>query len=150
LTVHRSLACAWLHSRDMEILMGALGYHLSLAGVHDLREFVPAAEVRRLLLSDIPTDRERLARASYSPCLLAWARTLGAEPVAVSFLNPALLVDLCTWSSVQTRPQNAMDVHRLSDHHEGDGAERFDPVEAGINNLLHQREGRYGIRKEPV
>ncbi|MFM7073833.1 MAG: hypothetical protein ACKO38_18770, partial [Planctomycetota bacterium] len=68
----------------------------------------------------------------------------------VSFLNPSLLVDLCQWSPRQTKSQDAMDVHRLSDHHDGDGAERFDPIEAGINNLLHQREGRDGVRKEPV
>ena len=28
--------------------------------------------------------------------------------------------------------------------------ERYDPVEAAVNNVLHQREGLYGIRKEPV
>lgn len=67
-----------------------------------------------------------------------------------SFLNPALLADLCHWSPDPGRPQDAMDVHRLSDHREGDGAERFDPLEAGLNNLLHQREGRHGVRKEPV
>jgi hypothetical protein len=43
-----------------------------------------------------------------------------------------------------------MDVHRLSSHHEGDGGERYDPIEAAANNLLHRREGVSGIRKEPV
>ena len=43
-----------------------------------------------------------------------------------------------------------MDVHRLSSHHQGDGGERYDPLEAAVNNLLHRREGVCGIRKEPV
>ena len=28
--------------------------------------------------------------------------------------------------------------------------EFHDPLEAAVNNLLHQREGRHGIRREPV
>ena len=145
-----SLLCAWLHSRDLETLMGAIGYRIAATGQHDLREFVAVAEVRELLLATTPPAQQRLRSARYSPWLLNWARQLPDEPVNVSFLNPALLVDLCQWSPRQTKSQDAMDVHRLSDHHDGDGGERFDPMEAGINNLLHQREGRDGVRKEPV
>lgn len=145
-----SLVCAWLHSRDLEVLMEAIGFHVAAAGQHDLREYVDAREVRHLLLASEASERERLRRANYSDWIVNWARQLADGPVNVSFLNPSLLVDLCQWSPRQTKPQDAMDVHRLSDHHDGDGAERFDPIEAGINNLLHQREGRDGVRKEPV
>jgi hypothetical protein len=146
----RSLVCAWLHSRDMEILMNALGFPRSLAGIHDLSESVSLSEIQRLLLSNRPGDLERIRRANYSPWLIAWAKQLKEDPVNVSFLNPHLLVDLCLWSPKRKGSQDAMDVHRLSDHHDGDGVERYDPIEAGINNLLHQREGRFGVRKEPV
>jgi hypothetical protein len=43
-----------------------------------------------------------------------------------------------------------MDVHRVSSHHEGDCDERYDPIEAAVNNVFHQREGTLGIRKEPI
>lgn len=149
--LRHSLTCAWLHSRDLDVLMRCLGYPLDGAGRHDLREEVAVAEIRRLLFGDTPADRERVARGRYDRWLIRWAEQLDPSRTAnVSFLNPHLLVDLCGWNPAPGRPQNAMDVHRLSDHHEGDGGERFDPLEAGINNLLHQREGRYGVRKEPV
>lgn len=148
--LRRSMICAWLHSRDVEVLMTAMGYPIAAAGVHDLRENVDAAEVRRLLLALDPHSQERVGRARYSPWLIRWAASLGDGPVNVGFLNPALLVDLCLWHPRRSGPEDAMDVHRLSDHHDGDGGERFDPIEAGINNLLHQREGRHGVRKEPV
>jgi hypothetical protein len=146
----RSLICAWLHSRDMEILMNALGFPRILAGIHDLRECVELDEVRSLLLSTSPVDSDRIRRANYSPWLVAWAKQLREEQVNVSFLNPHLLVDLCLWTPKRQGSQDAMDVHRLSDHHDGDGLERYDPIEAGVNNLLHQREGRFGVRKESV
>ena len=145
-----SLVCAWLHSRDVEVLMDSIGYRVDAAGVHDLREWVDAREVRRLLLAEDVAAQERIRRANYSDWIVNWARSLPEGPVNVSFLNPSLLVDLCQWSPRQAKSQDAMDVHRLADHHDGDGGERFDPVEAGINNLLHQREGTDGVRKEPV
>lgn len=145
-----SLVCAWLHSRDVEVMMDSIGYRVEAAGVHDLREWVDAREVRGLILAENVAAQERIRRANYSDWIVNWARSLPEGPVNVSFLNPSLLVDLCQWSPRQTKPQDAMDVHRLADHHEGDGGERFDPIEAGINNLLHQREGRDGVRKEPV
>lgn len=148
--LHLGLVCAWLHSRDVEVLMGAIGYPIRAAGIHDLREDVDAREVRRLLLGKSPPDQERLQRSRYSPWLLRWAASLPDGPVNVGFLNPALLTDLCLWRPNRPGPEDAMDVHRLSDHHEGDGGERFDPLEAAINNLLHQREGAHGVRKEPV
>jgi hypothetical protein len=147
--IWRSLVSAWLHSRDMETLMKALGFDRVLTGNHDLRETVHRDEITHLLLSTSPVDQERLKRAQYSPWLIAWAKQIEEEHVNVSFLNPHLLLDLCQWSPVRTTSQDAMDVHRLSDHHDGDGLERYDPIEAGINNLLHQREGRFGVRKEP-
>ena len=145
-----SLICAWLHSRDLEVLMRALGYPLKAAGIHDLREYVSADEVRRLVLPSLPPDQVRATKSRYSVWLIRWAQSLGHEAVNIGFLNPALLTDLCLWNPDPTRTQDAMDVHRLSDHHEGDQGERFDPLEAAINNLLHQREGRYGVRKELV
>jgi hypothetical protein len=60
-----------------------------------------------------------------------------------------LTVGMWRWTP-QSDFQDAMDVHRLSSHHEGDGEERYDPIEAAVNNVLHQREGVFGIRKEPI
>lgn len=145
-----NLVCAWLHSRDIEVLMHALGYSIKATGIHDLREWVDAAEIRELVVPKSPTETDRATRSGYSEWIQRWARQLSNGVVNVGFLNPALLVSLREWTPHQDGPQDAMDVHRLSDHHEGDRGERFDPIEAGINNLLHQREGSYGVRKEPV
>jgi hypothetical protein len=147
----QSLVAAWLHSRDVQTLMSAIGFPILATGVHDLIECVAAQEVVDLLIpSEMPhpvQDRER----RYSEWLIRWAQTINPSgQVNVGLLNPALTVSLWRWRPDQDRPQDAMDVHRLSDHHQGDQAERYDPIEATVNNLLHQREGMAGVRKEPV
>jgi len=131
--------------------MQCLGYFIQATGVHDLVEFVHAREVIDLLIPSQQPNQAIAAAKKYSPWLTRWAATLDpSSQVNVGLLNPALLVSFSLWSPEQSGPQDAMDVHRLSDHHEGDLAERYDPVEAAINNLLHQREGIHGVRKEPV
>lgn len=150
-TLRRILIAAWLHSRDIETLMRQLGYAIEATGVHDLIEFVHAREVIHLLIPSYQPNQAIAASKKYSPWLTRWAATLDPSgQVNVSLLNPALLVSFSKWSPSQSGPQDAMDVHRLSDHHEGDLAERYDPVESAVNNLLHQREGIHGVRKEPV
>lgn len=141
--LRRSLITSWLHSRDVESVMRALGYPIAAAGIHDLVEEVAVAEVQAMIGAAVP--------GTYSPWLIDWAAALPAgESVNASCLNPHLLVSLWEWTPARVAPQDAMDVHRLTSHHDGDGKERYDPLEAAVNNLLHQREGRPGIRKEPI
>jgi hypothetical protein len=150
-TLWRSLVAAWLHSRDVETLMSAIGFPIVATGVHDLFESVDVREVLGLLRPERTPDRLALEQRRYSPWLIRWAATL--EPsgsVNVGFLNPALMVSLLRWRPESNAPEDAMDVHRLSDHHQGDSAERYDPIEAAVNNVLHQREGLAGVRKEPI
>jgi hypothetical protein len=131
---------SWLHSRDIGCLLAALGFNIPAQGIHDLNEEAPAAEVRRRILS--------ASAGVYSEWLRNLAEQLGEDgAVNVGCLNPSLTVGMYHWSPRADR-QDAMDVHRLSSHHEGDCAERYDPIEAAINNLLHRREGKLGIRKE--
>jgi hypothetical protein len=145
LALRRCLVASWLHSRDIQTVMTALGYPIAAAGVHDLVEHVAAAEVRRAVAANVARG------AAYSDWLLRWVASLDpAGRVNVGCLNPHLLVSMWAWLPTGDRPQDAMDVHRLTSHHEGDGDERYDPLEAAVNNLLHLREGRSGIRKEPI
>jgi hypothetical protein len=139
-----SLMVSWLHSRDIEHVMRALGYELAATGVHDIEEWVLAREIQTAI------DCNQKAGASYSTWLLRWVESLSAdEAVNVGCLNPALAVGMWRWTPL-AELQDAMDVHRVSSHHEGDRDERYDPIEAAVNNVLHQREGTLGIRKEPV
>ncbi len=138
------LVTSWLHSRDLDCVMNALGYGLNATGIHDLDETVAGREIKVAIASKVE------AGARYSPWLLNWVRSItDAEPVNVGCLNPSLIVGLWRWRP-QSDLQDAMDIHRLSSHHEGDKGERYDPIEAAVNNVLHQREGVFGIRKEPT
>jgi len=149
--LRRVLIAAWLHSRDIEVLMSSLGYITPSAGRHDLVEWVSSNEIIALLLPSHEPEQSIIRARGYSPWLTRWAETLSRDtPVNVGLLNPALLVSFSRWTPVQEGPQDAMDVHRLSDHHDGDLGERYNPIEATVNNLLHQREGIHGVRKEPV
>jgi hypothetical protein len=133
---------SWLHSRDIERLMTALGYRLPATGVHDIDERVAGGQVK--------TAIERCCKVGmrYSDWLLRWVNSLEDDAsVNIGCLNPALVVCMWQWTPEAPR-QDAMDVHRISSHHSGDGEERYDPIEAAVNNVLHQREGRFGIRKE--
>jgi hypothetical protein len=139
-----SLVASWLHSRDVQQLMAALGYTLQAAGVHDIDEPVPARDIKARI------GEARGRTPGYSDWVLRWVDSLPDEAfINVGCMNPALTVGMWRWTPHEIR-QDAMDVHRISSHHTGDGVERYDPVEAAVNNVLHQREGRLGIRKEPV
>jgi hypothetical protein len=141
----RSLVCSWLHSRDLEVVMAAVGYALPAMGVHDMTELVPAADVIAAVVRSLDGGNR------YSPWFLRWAGRLDrAGAVNVDFLNPHLTVGTWRWREGVDMPQDAMDAHRVSGHHQGDGAARYDPVEATVNNLLHAREGVYGVQKTPV
>lgn len=142
--LRRSLACTWLHARDMDTALAAMGYPLLLEGVHDLEDLVPAREVIGAV------TRGLQGGAVYSEWLLRWlARLDPLGVVNVGFANPNLTVGLWHWSE-SAQLQNAMDVHRIAAHHQGDSGDRYDPVEATMNNLLHAREGIYGVQKTPV
>jgi hypothetical protein len=141
-SLRRSLVASWLHSRDIETVMVALGFPLVATGVHDVHELAPADEIRKRILHS--------NSAQYSSWLLAWVEQMPSDDQAdVGCFNPALSAGMWRWHPNGCK-EDAMDVHRLSSHHEGDRAERYDPLEAAVNNLLHRREGTCGIRKEPV
>jgi hypothetical protein len=142
--LRRALTCSWLHSRDVEFVMTALNYPLSAAGRHDMEEDVPARDVLDAIAG------KRAQGHAYSGWLIRWLD--GLDPggvVNVGFLNPHLTVSTWRWHPDDPR-QDAMDVHRASSHHQGDLADRYDPIEATVNNLLHAREGIDGIQKTPV
>jgi hypothetical protein len=144
-SLRHSLACSWLHSRDIEVVMAAVGYPLHATGIHDMEEFVPAEDVIEAIVQSLGQGNR------YSDWFLRWVQRLDQRgTVNVGFLNPSLTVGTWMWRSDTDMPQDAMDAHRISSHHEGDGAGRYDPVEATINNLLHAREGSYGVQKTPV
>ncbi len=143
--LRRSLVTSWLHSRDVETVMAALGYRIAATGVHDLVEFVKAVNIIELIGG-------RAANGTpYSPWLIKWVDSLDPlTDVNVGCMNPHMLVGMWQWTPASGLLQDAMDVHRMSTHHEGDGHEGYDPIEAAVNNLLHLREGTSGIRKEAV
>ena len=141
-SLRRSLVASWIHSRDIETVMVSLGFPLAATGVHDIHELAPADEIKARILG--PNS------VHYSKWLLTWTEHLpSCTQVDVGCFNPALSAGMWHWRP-NGRQEDAMDVHRLSSHHEGDRGERYDPLEAAVNNLLHRREGIYGIRKEPV
>lgn len=143
--LRHALACSWLHSRDLDVVMAAVGYPLPATGVHDLTECVPAEDV----IVAISRALDRGAR--YSEWFLRWVQRLDRRgAVNVDFLNPNLTVGTWRWRADADMPQDAMDAHRVSAHHDGDGNARYDPVEATVNNLLHARESVYGVQKSPV
>ena len=145
--LRRSLIACWIHSLDIECVMRYMGYPSEAGGRHDLYEFVAGSEIIALLQR--LEDPARVKRPS--AWLLNWGRTLtNSDQVNVGMLNPSLTVSFWQWRPDQDGEQEAMDVHRLSDHHDGDANDRYDPIEATINNLLHQREGVHGVRHEPV
>ncbi len=139
-----SLVTSWLHSRDIDNLMARLGYRIQATGVHDMEEYVRGVDIVAAI------TRHQKEGSEYSRWLLRWLSTITSDQlVNVGFLNASLLVSTWRWTP-HVILQDAMDVHRVSSHHSGDSHERYDPLEAAVNNLLHQREGMHGIRKEPV
>jgi hypothetical protein len=140
-----SLFASWLHSRDIRQVIQALGYQLPTAETHDMEEWVLGAEIKSAIHNKSTSGGRR-----YSDWLKRWVESLGdSERINVGCLNPSLVTGLWRWTP-HAEKEDAMDVHRLASHHEGDSAERYDPIEAAVNNVLHQREGYLGIRKEPI
>ncbi len=143
--VWRSMRTACLHARDIDLVLRQIGYECPDGADHDLRELVRGAEVRDNITRRIEGGQK------YSAWFMNWLSLVGLdEQVNVGFLNPHLLVSLWRWRPDSGLPQDGMDVHRLSAHHRGDGALRHNPIETVVNNLLHQREGTSGVRKEAV
>lgn len=143
-SLHLSVVVGWLHSRDIETVMRALGYPITATGVHDMEEYVPARDIRRIMSNKIAGG------SKYSKWVPRWLQILeDGQDVNVGSLNPALLTGMWRWTPHEAC-EDAMDIHRISSHHNGDGRERYDPIEAAVNNVLHQREGTLGIRKEEI
>src|SRR5262249_55627114 len=64
----------------------------------------------------------------------------------IGFMNPHMGASIWKWRPDKPgQNEEAMDMHRESDHHEG---EFRDPLEGAINNVFHQREELFGVRKE--
>ena len=140
-----SLFASWLHSRDIRHILQFLGYELPSTETHDIEEWVLGAEIKSAI-----HHKSTSGGRSYSDWVMHWVESLeDSEQINVGCLNPSLVTGLWRWTP-HAEKEDAMDVHRLASHHEGDGAERYDPIEAAVNNVLHQREGYLGIRKEPI
>lgn len=136
--VRHALLYSWLHSRDMTVLQSALGYPLEATGKHDIAEFTSAKTIKKLAKEPGRSRWFKKYAESLKP----------GEKVNISFMNPHWLADIWLWKPGDAKAsQDAMDAHRKSDHHNGEGG-AWDPVEAAVNNVFHQREHVYGVRKE--
>ncbi|MDZ4712866.1 MAG: LOG family protein [bacterium] len=136
--LRRAIYLSWLHSRDIQLIMKAMGYSKSLEGVHDIEEYVLGIRLKESL-------------KSASEWYLNYVTSLGDdEKVNIGFLNPHLTSSMYNWGTDKTGIQNAMDAHRLSSHHLGTPEAPIDYVERSVNFVLHHlpREN-YGIRHEP-
>ncbi|MEQ9498079.1 MAG: hypothetical protein RIT81_14505 [Deltaproteobacteria bacterium] len=135
----RAIVLAWYHSVDIATVCCVLGHPRNVAGIHDLREFVPAGRLR----SDATVYDDWYVR------FLAERRD--DELVDIGFLNPHFCASLCRWGDVKTGRQNAMDAHRASAHHLGHPEAPLDWIEKAVNFVFHHlpRE-HYGIRHEAL
>ena len=140
-----TLACSWLHSRDLEVLMAAIGYPLSATGIHDMTECVPTEDVIAVVV------RSMEAGNSYSDWFLRWVGRLDRRgSVNIDFLNPNLTAEPCARRPISTRSRTRWTPTACQPITTGTATPGYDPVEATINNLLHAREGVTGVQKSAV
>lgn len=134
----RAIYLSWLHSRDIQLTMKAMGYPKKLEGIHDIEEYVLGKRLKESLKS---------ADGWYVNYVTSLSDD---EEVNVGFLNPFLTASMYNWGTDKHGIQNAMDAHRLSSHHLGTPENPIDYIERSINFVLHHlpRE-HYGIRHEP-
>ena len=103
-------------------------------------------------------DRYTLAKRlkgrlnSADPWYKNWVLSLADETqINVGFFNPHLSASMYKWGDTRNGMQNAMDAHRLSDHHLGTPEHPLDPVEKAINFVIHHVPREHnGIRHEPM
>ena len=83
------LLTSWLHSRDIEYMMLALGYKVITTGLHDLEEYVLSDEIK------VRIGEAHSAGKSYSEWVLCWVESLPAgEMINVGCFNAALTVSM--------------------------------------------------------
>jgi|GEM_PF-1634330 len=133
----RGMYLSWIHSRDMTVIMKCLGFNKQLTGIHDLGETCKAKYLKK-----------RLGRAEqwYIDHIMSIDDN---EDVIIGFYNPNFSGSLYNWGHRKMGVQNAMDAHRLSDHHLGNDDNPLDYIEKAVNFINHHipRE-HYGIRHE--
>lgn len=135
--VRHTMLYTWLHARDLTVIQEALGYPLDATG-HDQYEDVKAKYLKA-----------QAARTEKSAWYRNYLATLADDDdVNVGFMNPHWIADVYRWDPNVQAVQDAMDAHRLSDHHGGNPEDGLDVVEAATNNVYHRREWFLGVRKE--
>lgn len=134
----RGIILSWCHSRDLELVHQALGHPRFLVGRHDIDECVLAKHLRKSAENADPWYRDYVSSLDDG----AW--------INVGFFNPNLSASLYKWGDARHGVQNAMDAHRLSDHHQGSAEAPLDWVARAVNFVVHHipRE-HWGIRHEP-
>jgi hypothetical protein len=136
----RTLIQTWCHSRDMTVIMHALGYPKVCTGIHDIEEYALSKHVKKT------------ARPDTSEWYQRWCATLEDDTsVNIGYWNPHLCASLCNWGSDKFGAQDAMHAHRLSEHHLGNPDTTPDVVEHGVNFVVHHlpRE-HFGVRHLPL
>ncbi|NTF98070.1 hypothetical protein [Rhizobium rhizogenes] len=140
LTWKRAIIQAWCHSRDMTVIMNALGYGKICTGIHDIEEFASAKHIKET------------ASANTSDWYQRWCASLPDNAmINIGYLNPSLCASLCNWGADKFGAQDAMHAHRLSEHHEGSPDVAPDLVEHAVNFVVHHlpRE-HFGVRHLPL
>lgn len=133
----RGMYLSWIHSRDITLIMKALGYPKKLEGVHDLGETCKAKYLKQRISS---ADRWYIDLVTSLP---------DEQDVVIGFLNPSFSGSLFNWGLKKSGIQNAMDAHRLSDHHLGNPDAPLDLIEKSVNFLNHHIPREHmGIRHE--
>lgn len=158
--IRHALRMSWLHSRDLEVELTAMGYPARRTGVHDLVEPVPVSYAQQL--AALPTAPGWFRR---------YVATLSEDgTVNASFMNPHILADVWRWTPKVAYPkagEGAVDaqkilrdpagervgfgigLHTMVPHHDNNPDGQSHPIEAALNNLDHGREDTYGVRKAP-
>ena len=134
----RGMVLSWVHSRDIETVMAAIGHPKDTETQHDMLEFAKAKHIKKRLGS---------ADKWYKDLVLAMNDD---EDVNVGFFNANFSGSMFNWGLNKMGTQNAMDAHRLSDHHIGTPEHPLNIAEKAVNFVIHHlpRE-HFGIRHEP-
>lgn len=136
----RSMIQSYLHSKDLGVVMNALGYDATgCAGKHDMNELVPATDLKW-----------QLKRKFYEPWMEKYISSLPDDAqVNISYLNPAFASSMFKWGDSRQDANGLMDPHRLAPHHNGNSREDVTWVEKALNFLSHHMPREHmGIRHQ--
>jgi hypothetical protein len=134
----RGMILSWSHSRDLVVAHDAIGHPRNLSGRHDVDEVVLAKRLKTRVDGADQWYRDY----AFSLDEGAW--------VNVGFFNPHISASLYRWGDAMKGPQNGMDAHRLSAHHQGTPEAPLDWVERAVNFVVHHIPREHlGIRHEP-